>query len=166
MNRSISQGFTLIELMIVTAIVGVLAAVAIPQYQTHVLRSQVQRVIGEAGTLKPIVELCLLNGKTAIGAASQGKCDPQATGSSLQATAGNSAPAIAETWTSSGTGVPQVSLSAIEFSTIVATLGNAAGSPLQGAPASTITWTREPTGSWSCRSANIDPKYANSTCPL
>jgi len=160
------RGFTLIELMIVVAIIGVLAAIAIPQYQTYVFRSQVQRVIGEAGSLKPAVELCLLSGKVDVGNPADGKCDPQATGSNLQATAGNAAPTIAETWSLSGTGVPQVMLSATEPSTIVATLGNIAGIPLQGPPAGAITWTRQIDGTWSCRSANIDPKYASTACPL
>jgi len=160
------RGFTLIEMMIVVVIVGVLAAIAVPQYQTHVFRSQVQRVVGEAGSLKPAVELCLLSGKTVIGNPAEGKCDPQAMGSDLQATAGNSAPTITDTWATAGTGVPQVSLSASIPSTIVATLGNVAGIPLRGPPAGTITWTRQIAGSWSCRSANIDPKFASPACPL
>lgn len=161
-------GFTLIELMVVVAVVGALAAIAVPQYQTYVFRSQVQRVIGEAGSLKPAVELCLLSGKLAIGnpATDASNCDPQASGSNMQATAGNAAPTIVETWVTAGTGVPQVSLSATAPSTIVATLGNVAGNPLQGPPAGTITWTRQTTGSWSCRSAHIDPKFASSACPL
>lgn len=160
------HGFTLVELMIVVAIIGVLAAIAIPRYQTHVFRSQVQRVIGESGSLKPAVELCLVSGKTTVGNPSDGKCDPQATGSNLQVTAGNAAPTIAETWSSAGTGVPQVSLSTTDPTTVVATFGNLAGVPLQMPMAGTITWTRQLDGSWGCRAANIDPKYASTACPL
>src|SRR5690554_3317821 len=50
------QGFTLIELMIVVAIIGILAAVAIPQYQDYTARTQVSRVIGEVNALKSNAE--------------------------------------------------------------------------------------------------------------
>jgi len=167
MKRSKSQGFTLIELMIVVAIIGVLAAIAIPQYQTYMFRSQVQRVVSEAGSLKAAVELCLVSGRTSVGNPSTaGNCDPQATGSNLQAAGGNAAPTIAATWSAAGTGVPQVALSATDPTTIVATFGNVAGGPLQAPTAGTITWTRQTNGSWDCRAANIEPKYVSSACPL
>lgn len=50
------QGFTLIELMIVVAIIGILAAIAIPQYQNYVARSQVAEAISLLNGAKTGVE--------------------------------------------------------------------------------------------------------------
>ena len=56
MNK-IQQGFTLIELMIVVAIIGILAAVALPAYQDYTVRAKVTEVILAADACKtPIIE--------------------------------------------------------------------------------------------------------------
>ncbi len=55
MKRTVQQGFTLIELMIVVAIIGILAAVALPAYQDYTVRARVSEVILAASSCRTTV---------------------------------------------------------------------------------------------------------------
>ena len=55
------SGFTLIELMIVVAIVAILAAIALPAYQTYTARARYTEIIAATGPLKQQVELCFVD---------------------------------------------------------------------------------------------------------
>ena len=72
MMKKAQQGFTLIELMIVVAIIGILAAVALPAYQDYTNRAKMTEVVGFLSSAKTSVGECLLS-QNAVGS-----CDTNA----------------------------------------------------------------------------------------
>lgn len=135
--KKTQSGFTLIELMIVVAIIGILAAVAIPQYQNYIARTQVSRVVGEVSALRTAAEEMMMRGALTDGSAP----------SVLGFTASNLATVSNISVTSAAT-------------TILATMGGDSAGVVVG---TTITLSRSPTGTWTCV-AN-PATYAPAGCP-
>lgn len=72
--KTMQKGFTLIELMIVVAIIGILAAVAIPQYQDYVTRAKWSDNITQVSALKNAIAECAQNNNGTLA----GTCDTAA----------------------------------------------------------------------------------------
>ncbi|GAA69270.1 pilin [Pseudoalteromonas sp. BSi20429] len=130
------QGFTLIELMIVVAIIGILAAIALPQYQGYTAKSQATACYQEIAPGKTQFEILTLDGT--------GVTPNAASGSEI------------------GLGdAKSCSLHAVTATTIVGTLQGSA--PIDG---ETLTLTRNAnSGAWTCTaSGTIDDSLLPEEC--
>lgn len=164
--KKVQAGFTLIELMIVVAIIGILAAIAIPQYQTYITKSQVNRVMGESGAVRTAVESCLNDGKVTVVISptpAATECNLGVSGSNLMVAAAGDSTGIEAV----GFGTPAIAGRTLVTAPLVmlSTFGNTANNTLK-ATVQSIRWTRTADGTWSCNSIAIDQKYVPVGCPL
>jgi type IV pilus assembly protein PilA len=150
--RNAEKGFTLIELMIVVAIIGILAAIAIPAYQDYTIRAKVTELINAAGVCKTsVAEYYQSLGTMPLSAKTAG-CSDIGTANSNPPVVTNGEVEI----TALGTLATQLGAG-----TMFAYKADCSGAACTG---TAITkWSCSSTGT-PAAGTNINPKYLPSTC--
>jgi len=147
MNKQ-QQGFTLIELMIVIAIIGILAAIAIPAYQDYTIRTKVSEGLSLAGVAKLAVS------ETFNATGSYPTIDPANASYGLP-----SASEISGTYVSSITAAPSTGVISIAFKTISTGKVNS-GDTVLLTPDSSVNGSLQ----WTCNGNDVPAKYVPANC--
>ena len=124
-NQKKQQGFTLIELMIVVAIIGILAAFAVPAYQNYTMRTHASEMLSSSSAMKTALGICLINGNSNCSSGNGGVPSAQDLGDFTIEAIGGVSGAATTVQASVDTGATKGKLIAGDKITLTPTLSNA-----------------------------------------
>jgi type IV pilus assembly protein PilA len=154
MKRRVQKGFTLIELMIVVAIIGILAAVALPAYQTYTVKAKVSEIVLAASQCRTAVAEVYQTGTTAPGANNWG-CETTSTSSKYVASVATSTDGAITVTSSTSSDLPTDAQS----KTVTLTPQTAGGSNMTVA-----SNMGQQVGTFKCAPGNMPGKYLPGSC--